>query len=155
MSTTRQAKLAEGTAVDVKAAHYVSQYKVHITFSDGFEREVVTDEVVELLTRSRRGAQVGRVREALFVPAAAAVVGVLEPPGELGLGQPVTPHLTHQPGHGVPARRVVRDDLERHYFVEVPSAALNRRRACVPATVSLRAIRSQAPERTSSNVRVG
>ena len=40
MSTTRQAKLAEGTAVDVKAAHYVGQYQLHIAFSDGFEREV-------------------------------------------------------------------------------------------------------------------
>src|SRR5262249_54944005 len=43
----------------------------------------------------------------------------------------------------------------RTYFVEVPSAALNQRRACVPATVSLSAIRSQAPDSTSSNVRAG
>ena len=39
--------------------------------------------------------------------------------------------------------------------LEVPSAALKRRRACVPATVSLTAIRSHAPASTSSNVRDG
>ena len=41
------------------------------------------------------------------------------------------------------------------YFVDVPSTALKRRRACVPAIVSLTAIRSQAPLSTSSNVRDG
>ena len=53
------------------------------------------------------------------------------------------------------SRRPVRVDARRAHFVDVPSAALNRRRACVPATVSLTAIRSQAPESTSSNVRDG
>ena len=51
--------------------------------------------------------------------------------------------------------RLVRRELGRAHFVEVPSAALKMRRACVPATVSLTAIRSHAPESTSSNVRGG
>src|SRR5205823_8182684 len=46
-------------------------------------------------------------------------------------------------------------ELRRAYahLDEVPSAALKTRRARVPVTVSLTAIRSQAPASTSSNVR--
>ena len=43
----------------------------------------------------------------------------------------------------------------RAHLVDVPSAAFNARRACVPATVSLTEIRSHAPASTSSNVRGG
>ena len=39
------------------------------------------------------------------------------------------------------------------HFDEVPSAALKTRRARVPVTVSLTAMRSHAPASTSSNVR--
>ena len=49
---------------------------------------------------------------------------------------------------------LVRRQLDGH-LLDVPRAALNRRRACVPATVSLSAIRSHAPESTSSKVRGG
>ena len=76
----------------------------------------------------------------------------LEPPVELVVGHVRTPHGVHHPVERVPPLRRVPDGLDRH-FVCVPSAALNTRRACVPATVSLNAIRSQAPRRTSSNVR--
>jgi len=51
--------------------------------------------------------------------------------------------------------RVELDQPVRAHLLEVPSAALKMRRACVPATVSLTAIRSHAPESTSSNVRGG
>jgi hypothetical protein len=74
------------------------------------------------------------------------------PPVELVLGQPRAPDVVHQREEARPQLRPVRDDLQVGHFDDVPSAALNSRRACVPATVSFTAIRSHAPERTSSNV---
>ena len=80
----------------------------------------------------------------------------LEPPFELRLREPArAPGLLEQSNVGVLVPGLVRDELDVCHFVEVPRAALKMRRACVPATVSLSAIRSQAPERTSSNVRGG
>ena len=73
-------------------------------------------------------------------------------PLELGLRGPLAPDARHQVRHVAATVAVVLDDP---HLVDVPSAWLNRRRACVPATVSLRAIRSHAPASTSSNVRDG
>src|SRR5262249_47959171 len=77
-----------------------------------------------------------------------------EPPVELGTGQRVVaPGVVQQAQVVVPLRRPVRRQLVVHYFVDVPSAALKRRRACVPVTVSFTEIRSHAPASTSSKVR--
>src|SRR5262249_29241086 len=73
-------------------------------------------------------------------------------PLELRLRWPLAPHARHQVGDVGTPPGVVFDDVHR---VDVPSAWLNRRRACVPATVSLRAMRSHAPASTSSKVRDG
>src|SRR3954463_3059544 len=79
-----------------------------------------------------------------------------EPPVELvAADRSVAPRVAQQTQVVRPIRGRVRLHLERHYFVEVPSAAFNSRRACVPVTVSFNEIRSHAPERTSSNVRGG
>ena len=79
---------------------------------------------------------------------------VPEPPVELRAGErKLAPGCLQQTQVVLPLRRLVRRQIERHYFVDVPSAALNRRRACVPVTVSFTEIRSQAPASTSSNVR--
>ena len=78
-------------------------------------------------------------------------------PGELVLVGPLAPDAPIRPATSRPTRRVVLDDPHRTgpQRVEVPSAWLKRRRACVPATVSFSEIRSQAPESTRSNVRAG
>src|SRR5262249_10752481 len=79
-----------------------------------------------------------------------------EPPIELdGAQGQVAPGLVQQVQVVAPLRRLVRRQLVAHYLVDVPSAALNTRRACVPVTVSFTEIRSQAPASTSSNVRGG
>src|SRR5262249_3309910 len=81
---------------------------------------------------------------------------VAEPPVELRAGErELAPRVLQQPEVVLPMLRLVRDQLVGHYFVDVPSAALNRRRACVPVTVSFTEIRSHAPDSTSSNVRGG
>src|SRR5262249_11002991 len=78
-----------------------------------------------------------------------------EPPVEHLAGhRALAPRFVEQPEVGLAVRGLVGTELVAH-FVEVPRAVLNQRRACVPATVSLSAIRSQAPESTSSNVRGG
>src|SRR5581483_11400087 len=86
----------------------------------------------------RAAAPLGAGRRPARTGARAAEPG--EPPGRRGVegagGEVTSP----------PATR---------YFVDVLSSALNTRRACVPAIVSLTAIRSQAPLSTSSNVRDG
>src|SRR5439155_21769602 len=78
----------------------------------------------------------------------------LEEPLERGAVRLGVPDGRHQGEQVRPALRTVRNGGEGH-FVEVPSAAFRTRRARVPVTVSLTAIRSQAPESTSSNVRTG
>ncbi len=80
----------------------------------------------------------------------------VEPPVELGAGhRALAPRAAQQPQVILPVLRAIRDQLEIRHLDDVPSAALNHRRACVPATVSLTPIRSQAPASTSSNVRAG
>src|SRR5204862_2781611 len=77
-----------------------------------------------------------------------------EPPVELVAAERVVaPRVVEEAQVVAPLRRPVRRQLVVHYFVDVPSAALNRRRACVPVTVSFTEMRSQAPASTSSNVR--
>ena len=68
----------------------------------------------------------------------------VEPPLDLPLGGRGPVRRLHQPAQ-----------LCEGHLLDVPSAALKRRRACVPVTVSFRPIRSQAPASTSSNVREG
>src|SRR5205814_10189466 len=80
----------------------------------------------------------------------------VEPPVELVRGQSLpAPGAFEEAQVILPVARAVRVQRVVGHFVEVPRAALKRRRAWVPATVSLSAIRSHAPERTSSNVRGG
>ena len=77
-----------------------------------------------------------------------------EPPVELVAGERIVrPRVPQQTQVFTALRRLVRRQLVVHYFVEVPSAALKRRRACVPVIVSFTEIRSHAPASTSSNVR--
>ena len=77
-----------------------------------------------------------------------------EPPVELGTAhRGLAPRLAQEPQIILPLGRLVRRQLVRHYLVDVPSAALNNRRACVPVTVSFTEMRSHAPASTSSNVR--
>jgi hypothetical protein len=40
MSTMQKTKLVEGVAVDVTKVQHVADYKIRLTFSDGFEREL-------------------------------------------------------------------------------------------------------------------
>src|SRR5206468_13044273 len=88
-------------------------------------------------------------------PEAARGIAV-EPPVELLAGHAARPpRLAEESQVVVTVRRLVQDELVTPHLVEVPSAALKMRRACVPATVSFNAIRSHAPERTSSKVRGG
>src|SRR4029077_20323858 len=71
----------------------------------------------------------------------------VEPPVELRRRHRLAVRLLHQR-----QEPVAPGGLDDH-FEEVPSAALKTRRARVPVTVSLTAIRSHAPASTSSNVR--
>src|SRR5207237_1795579 len=79
---------------------------------------------------------------------------LLEPPVEFAASErKLTPRVAQQPQIILPLGRLVRRQLVRHYLVDVPSAALNNRRACVPVTVSFTEMRSHAPAAPSSNVR--
>ena len=75
----------------------------------------------------------------------------VEPPGELLVRELRRSHTREQRDERLPPLRRVSDSLETHR-VAVPSTLLNARRAYVPGTVSFTEMRSQAPERTSSNV---
>src|SRR5207302_1009482 len=78
----------------------------------------------------------------------------VEPPPELVVGELRRADAREQGDEvGAPVRRVAHG--RKSHRVAVPRAMLSARRACVPTTVSLTAIRSQAPRRTSSNVRAG
>src|SRR5438874_5957881 len=79
----------------------------------------------------------------------------VEPPFELARIGLVATDAVEQPQRLALALRVVLEHLDVGHLLDVPSAALKSRRACVPATVSLTPMRSQAPETTSSNVRAG
>ena len=78
----------------------------------------------------------------------------VEPPGELLVGELRRADAGEQRDERRSPLGRVADDLEAHR-VAVPSTLLNARRAYVPGTVSFTEMRSQAPERTSSNVRGG
>ena len=78
----------------------------------------------------------------------------VEPPGELLVRQLRRPHAGEQRHERLPPLRRVSNRLEAHR-VAVPSTLLKARRAYVPGTVSFTEMRSQAPARTSSNVRGG
>jgi len=78
----------------------------------------------------------------------------LEPPGELLVRELCRPDSREERNERGALVGRVPDCLKAH-LVAVPSAALNARRACVPSTVSFTEMRSQAPDRTSSNVRGG
>ena len=85
-------------------------------------------------------------------PLAAGIA--VEPPRELVVGELRRPDPREQGDERRPPLGRVADDLEAHR-VAVPRTLLNARRAYVPGTVSFTEMRSQAPERTSSNVRGG
>ena len=80
-----------------------------------------------------------------------------EPPVELRAADSaaVAPGIVQQAQVVLPLLRLVRRPARSRttYLVDVPSAALKSRRACVPVTVSFTEIRSHAPASTSSNVR--
>ena len=140
--------------VDLEAVldHYtvgtpLPEKAVLITFDDGY-RDVL-DNALPVLQRHGYPA-------VIFIP-----VAYMEDDTPL-------PHETHLVERGMrnptldwdlmrelDASGVVLDDLQARQRVAVPSAWLKSRRACVPATVSLSEIRSQAPDSTRSNVRSG
>ncbi len=80
----------------------------------------------------------------------------VEPPVELvARHRAIAPRAAQQPQVVLAMLGLVADQPEVAHLLDVPRAALNQRRACVPATVSLTPMRSQAPASTSSNVRAG